>query len=129
MDRVAAEKDLHPHLRMTGRVGISLGDVTGIGPEVALKAVAAESKNDDLRYLFIGDAELLARLNEKLSLNLPLKSYAGDQGSNRFVVANSFREKMPADLPPGAPLAANASMAWLRDAGERCLRGELDAMV
>ena len=27
---------------MTGWIGISLGDVTGIGPEVALKAIAAE---------------------------------------------------------------------------------------
>ena len=27
---------------MMGRVGISLGDITGIGPEVTLKALAAE---------------------------------------------------------------------------------------
>jgi len=114
---------------MTGRVGISLGDVTGIGPEVALKAVAAESKNDDVQYLFIGEAALLADLNQKFSLNLPLKPYAGDKDGGRFFTTNSLPEKLPADLPSGAPAAANASMAWLRDAGERCLRGELDAMV
>ena len=28
---------------MTGWLGISLGDVTGVGPEVALKALAAEA--------------------------------------------------------------------------------------
>ena len=28
---------------MTGWIGISLGDVTGIGPEVTLKAIAAEA--------------------------------------------------------------------------------------
>ena len=42
---------------MTGWIGITLGDVTGIGPEVALKAVAAEADNDDTRYLLIGDAD------------------------------------------------------------------------
>jgi len=114
---------------MTGRVGISLGDVTGIGPEVALKAVAAESKTDDTRYLFIGDADVLARLNQKLGLALPLKPHAGDKDNGRFLVANPFPEKPPADLPAGAPLAANASIAWLRDGAERCLRGELDALV
>ncbi len=42
---------------MTGWIGITLGDVTGIGPEVALKAIAAEAHNDDTRYLLIGDAD------------------------------------------------------------------------
>ena len=28
---------------MTGWIGISLGDVTGVGPEVTLKALAAEA--------------------------------------------------------------------------------------
>ncbi len=31
---------------MTGWIGISLGDATGVGPEVALKAVAAEARRD-----------------------------------------------------------------------------------
>ena len=32
---------------MKNWIGISLGDVTGVGPEVALKAVAAEAAADD----------------------------------------------------------------------------------
>ena len=32
-------------------------------------------------------------------------------------------------MPAGSPPAANASVAWLRDGGQRCLRGELDALV
>ena len=40
---------------MTGWIAISLGDITGIGPEVALKALAQESSKDDFRYLLIGD--------------------------------------------------------------------------
>ena len=36
---------------MTGWIGITLGDVTGIGPEVVLKALAAEARSDGTRYL------------------------------------------------------------------------------
>ena len=50
---------------MTGWIGISLGDVTGVGPEVALKAAAAEAGHDDAKYLFIGDENVLRRLESK----------------------------------------------------------------
>ena len=50
---------------MTGWIGIALGDVTGIGPEVALKALAAEAPTDDTRYLLIGDSGHVGWLNER----------------------------------------------------------------
>ena len=55
------------------RIGIAIGDVTGVGPEVALKAVAAEAKKDNAQYVFIGDETLLQRLNQKLRVRLPFK--------------------------------------------------------
>jgi 4-hydroxythreonine-4-phosphate dehydrogenase len=110
------------------RIGIAIGDVTGIGPEVALKAVAAEAKKDSAQYLFIGDETLLQRLNQKLRLRLPLKNFSpGDDG--RFLVANPFGKKLSSKLPAGSPVAARAAIAALRDGAERCLHRELDAMV
>src|SRR5271154_2508847 len=100
---------------MNGWIGISLGDVTGIGPEVALKAVAAESKSDDAKYLFIGDEKILQALNEKLSLNLPLKFFSGYDDTGNFFVANPINENLMENLPAGSPLAANAAIANLRD--------------
>ena len=114
---------------MTGWIGISLGDVTGIGPEVALKAVAAEAPNDDRRYLLIGDADSVNRLNRKPGLNLPLKKFVRYGGSGRFFVTNPLAGPLPENLPAGSPAAANAAVAWLRDGAERCLRRELDALV
>ena len=136
---------------MTGWIGISLGDVTGVGPEVALKAVAAEARKDRTKYLFIGDENLLARLNRKLSLNLPLRHFPDDIGARlgrrpaaalrlalrtqsrssdgKFFVTNPFAEKMPVKISAGSPVAARAALAWLRDGAHRCLRGELDALV
>jgi len=112
------------------RIGITLGDVTGVGPEVALKAVAAEAKSDDTQYVFIGDETLLRRLNRKLPspLNLATLAHPNDS-AGRFFVTNPLRNKLPPALAPGSTAAAEAAMAALRDGAERCLRGELAALV
>ena len=114
---------------MTGWIGISLGDVTGVGPEVALKALAAEAGRDDTRYLIIGDAGELDRVNRRTGLNLPLQVLGTPDSPGRFFITNPLAEALPAALPAGAAAAANASVAWLAEGGRRCLRGELDALV
>jgi 4-hydroxythreonine-4-phosphate dehydrogenase len=114
---------------MKNWLGISIGDVTGIGPEVALKAVAAEADKDDCKYLFIGDEKLLSRLNEELSLNLPLKTFFNYRDGEKFFIANPVAEKLPAKMRMGSPIGARAAMAYLRDGAERCLHGELAALI
>ncbi len=113
---------------MTGCIGICVGDVTGIGPEVALKALAAEAQLDDARYLLLGDATYLDRLNLQLGLKLPLEP-DGAKAAGRFLVSNPFPEPLPPDLAPGSPAAAGAALAWLTEGAQRCLRHELDALV
>ena len=114
---------------MTGWIGISLGDVTGVGPEVTLKALAAEAGRDDTRYLLIGDAGELDRVNRRTGLHLPLEPFANPAAPGRFFITNPLAEALPASLPPGAAAAANASVAWLAEGGRRCLSGELPALV
>ena len=114
---------------MKNWIGISLGDATGVGPEVALKAVAAEAAADETKYLFIGDENLLTRLNQKLLLNLPLKKFSDYGDAGKIFTINPLAIPLPENLPTGAPLAAHAAIAALHDGGQRCLRGELDALV
>jgi 4-hydroxythreonine-4-phosphate dehydrogenase len=114
---------------MTGWIGISLGDVTGIGPEVALKAVAAGRQGDDTKYLFIGDESHVRQLNQKCGLDLPLKKFSSYSDSGRFFVVNPLSGPMPEHLPAGSPAAAQAAVTWLREGAKRCLRRELDALV
>src|SRR3989449_2114490 len=114
---------------MTGWIGITLGDVTGIGPEVALKALAAEANADDTRYLLIGDAGYARRLLQQLGLNLPLQTFGGWHEAGRFFISNPLTEPLPEDLVEGSPTAARAAVAWLREGAERCLRHELDGLV
>ncbi len=114
---------------MKNWIGISLGDATGIGAEVALKAIAAEAKVDEIKYLLIGDEPFLRRLNDSPGLNLPLNTFSSYDESGRFFITNPLSGTLPEKLPAGSPLAANAAVAALHDGGHRCLRGELDALV
>ena len=114
---------------MKNWIGITLGDVTGVGPEVALKAVAAEAPRDKLKYLFIGDENSVRRANRELGLNLPVKNFPGDNPAGKFFVTNPLDKALPEHLPAGSPLAARAAIAALRDGAKRCLAGEMDALV
>jgi len=114
---------------MTSWIGITLGDVTGISPEVALKAVAAELPADDTRYLLIGDADYARRINEQFALKLTLQPYGAEIGPGRVLLTNPIAKPLPQDLVDGSPSAASAAVAWLEDGAKRCLRQELAALV
>jgi 4-hydroxythreonine-4-phosphate dehydrogenase len=111
------------------RIGISLGDIKGIGPEVTLKALAQLPPSDETRFLLIGDTSHTRALNQQLGLDLPLQACdpAGMEG--RFLLFDPPREASSPGLTPGSSDAARASVAWVRAGAERCLRGELDALV
>ncbi len=115
---------------MTGWIAISLGDITGVGPEVTLKALAAEGQSDDsCRYLLIGDVDYTRKLNENLGLKLPLEIYSRDKVGSRFCIHNPLPDPLPEKLEAGSPAVARAAVAWLTDGAQRCLRLETDALV
>ena len=114
---------------MKNWIGISLGDATGVGPEVALKAIAVEAAADDTKYLLIGDENYAHNLARRLRLNLPLKKFSDYSDTGKVFTVNPLAIPLPENLPAGAPLAAHAAIAALHDGGQRCLRGELDAIV
>lgn len=113
---------------MNSWIGISLGDVTGIGPEVTLKALAAEPA-DDTRYLLLGDRGCLHRINDTLGLRLPLTDFKGYDLPGRFQICDAGVTALSPDLRQASPTAADAAMVWLREGAMRCLRLELDALV
>jgi 4-hydroxythreonine-4-phosphate dehydrogenase len=114
---------------MTGWIGITLGDVTGIGPEVALKAIAAELPRDNTRYLIIGDAGHVQHCNDQTGLKLPIERFADGSNLARLCLTNPNRDPLPEELVDGSPIAARAAVAWLADGAHRSLRHELDALV
>lgn len=99
---------------MPGVIAIAIGDVTGIGPEVTLKALVAELTRDDFRYVLIGNGDLLH------SLGLP---------KNPRVEIHDPGISLPRSLSFGDPLAAKAAMACLKAGAELCLQGKAKALV
>jgi 4-hydroxythreonine-4-phosphate dehydrogenase len=87
---------------MSIRIGITCGDVNGIGPEIALKAVSSKHWKNDVEFILIGpcaDAEWKIPFDDKLT--------------------------------PGKVTAAasKTAVAAIERAVRGCLDGELDAMV
>jgi 4-hydroxythreonine-4-phosphate dehydrogenase len=114
---------------MTRRIGIALGDVTGIGPEVTLKALAVEAQQSDTGFLIVGDKPRLFSLNHSLGVNLPLKESTRLDEPARFLVHDPLTQPLPAALDQGSAPAAQAALAYLTDGARRCLNGEISALV
>jgi 4-phospho-D-threonate 3-dehydrogenase / 4-phospho-D-erythronate 3-dehydrogenase len=114
---------------MSLTIGIAMGDVTGIGPEVTVKALAQAPAVDDCRYVLVGDRAALLSSGRRLGLNLDLQAYGGGARGGRFFIHETSAEPLATDLPVGDARAARAAVAWLRAGAELCLSGELDALV
>jgi 4-hydroxythreonine-4-phosphate dehydrogenase len=110
-------------------MAISVGDVTGIGPEVTLKALAQQASADEARYVLIGDRRCLEDLNARLGTGLPLKPYPGRSPAERFVILETTPTQLAQDLKPGAAEAARAAVDWVRTGATLCLRGEAGGLV
>ncbi len=109
-------------------IAISLGDVTGIGPEVTLKALAQEPPEAGMQYVIIGDAGHVRRLNEQLGLRIPFEDYTRG-GSARYSILHSLPGSLPLQMNAGAAEAADAAFHWLHDGARGCLSGEFDGLV
>lgn len=91
---------------MSTRIGITCGDINGIGPEIALKAVASKHWKDNVEFALIGPEKLFPSSN----------------------VWNVATERPP---EPGT-ITAEASMtavAAIERGVQGCLAGEIDALV
>jgi 4-hydroxythreonine-4-phosphate dehydrogenase len=110
-------------------MGVALGDVTGIGPEVTLKALALEAQQSETRFLIIGDKPRLLSLNRSLGLDLPLKALSHLDDPDRFLISDPLAQPLPAALDPGSAPAAKAALSFLTDGARRCMSGEISALV
>ena len=118
---------------MTAPIAIAIGDPTGIGPEIALKALAAEWDRDDARYLLLGDPGLLRQTAAALNLELPLPA-PNPSSHDRIQLRDSpqaepGRYSYPSAFSPGHKEAALASLAWLEEGARECLAGRASALV
>jgi 4-hydroxythreonine-4-phosphate dehydrogenase len=107
----------------TVRIGITLGDVNGIGPEVSLKAVLGRRWPAGVQFLLIGDERIAAEQARRLRLRTPATG-------SRVTVWNPTPSRR-LSWRPGRPRpdAARSAAEWICAAVTHCRAGVLDAMV
>src|SRR5512143_565140 len=109
---------------MIPRIAVSLGDPSGVGPEVTAKALAA--LRGELEPLVFGDPRVFAR--ELRAAGLPVIAPGAPLPPGGALVAVT---RLPASaVRPGRPAASAgaAQLAYLEAAFEAVRRGEADAL-
>ena len=111
-------------------MGITMGDSSGVGPEILLKSAAGQ--RIPVPYVVYGDLSALAELNQRLGFALELGSIskASEWREGRINVID-FRILDVGELTPGTINAKSgaAARAYVVRAAEDALRGEIAAMV
>lgn len=112
-------------------LAITLGDINGIGPEVALKT-AARRWPAGTTLLLIGDTQVLRKQAELMCLPMPL-CWSPDDGpmpARRVLAWNPMPERKLKWTPGRIQAAASAAAVdWIGTAVEGCMNGMFDAMI
>lgn len=112
-------------------IGITMGDSSGVGPEILLRAW----KNGELRgsdVVVFGDLDALEFCNRQLNYGVPLQAVERPQGAASGTLAvRDFGMLRTADIRPGEMTAESgaAARAYVIGAAQAALAGEIEAMV
>lgn len=113
-------------------LAIACGDPAGIGPEVAVRAVAEElPDHPDFHFVLVGDYPQLEALSQRLAEPLPLPRYGLAPPPNTLL---SVFSPFAAPLPPearaaGSTAAARAGLDCLDLAARGCLEGAFAGLI
>ena len=115
------------------RVGITIGDPAGIGPEVVLKAVVEPEVCASCSPIIIGPAAEIIRQAKALSLNADLPAYSGDNSGQSVLNEPLLLDTgNVSESPRWGALSASSgrvAIAAIERCVELCLAGTLDAMA
>src|SRR6266852_5464200 len=119
--------------RARPRIGITMGDPAGIGPEVVLKAVAEEEVRDVCQPIIIGDAQLLAHNARTLDLQCGYEIVRYDERlPDRLSDSVVFHlDNIQGHVEPGIESgdAGKAAAGYIEAAVELCAAGSIDAIA
>jgi 4-hydroxythreonine-4-phosphate dehydrogenase len=115
------------------RIGITMGDPAGIGPEVVLKAVAEEEVQRVCVPVIIGDAQLLAHTARTLDLQCGYDIVRYDERlPDRFNGPVIYHlDNVGGHIEPGieSGVAGKAAAAYIESAVGLCAAGSIDAIA
>ena len=118
--------------RVLPRIGITMGDPAGIGPEVVLKAVAEEEIRRACIPVIIGDAQLLAHTARTLDLQSGYDIVRADEPFPEHSEPVIYHlDNIAGFIEPGIESAAagKAAGGYIEAAVELCAAGSIDAVA
>lgn len=101
------------------RIGITIGDINGIGPEVALKAAGSYRWPSDVRFVLIGSEQIVRK--QAAAMRIPV--------SRKIEFWNVGQASLPVHFGKVRVDASRLAEQAIRKAVAGCLSGEIDAMV
>jgi 4-hydroxythreonine-4-phosphate dehydrogenase len=111
------------------RVGITIGDAAGIGPEISIKAVANPQVREQIRCILIGDLAALNRTSSSLSLGSKVAFVPmGDQAIDCVEVFDLGNLPEQFQIGVDAAVTGRASAQNIESSVELWKSGEIDAI-
>jgi 4-hydroxy-L-threonine phosphate dehydrogenase PdxA len=103
------------------KIGLSIGDHNGIGPEIAIKATQVLKTNPQVDIVLIGDKDVIHFYAKQLDISV----------TNLPEIIHVPTLESPADLVPGkvCPKAGWATIEYLKKAVELSQAGQIDAIL
>jgi len=117
------------------RLAITMGDPSGVGPELCLRALADPEFQESCRLFLLGDAALLRRVAEatRLSADFEIRTVAQWRSSTdaEAPVIVDFETPSAGTWDPGRVQGpcGRASFEYISEAIDGCLKGRIDGLV
>ena len=116
------------------RIAITLGDPTGIGPEVVAKALARPGIDEDASVFVVGSPDVLDRAFDLIGSELRSRTVGGPDAPRepgRVSVISPHDDDGLAALPYGvtSPRAGAAAVEWASEAARLAMEGSVDAIA
>ena len=115
-------------------LALTLGDPSGIGPEVVVKALADPEVNDSARMFVVGTEKSVRQAVAETGIEISVECIAEPEetpDSSEVVSVLSVGDYEDVEFPQGKHSAdsGRASHLWVETSAKMCLAGEIDAMV
>ncbi len=117
------------------KLAITMGDVSGIGPEIIARSLAIPSYRDSFHPVVVGDAEVLRRACELLHTPLKIREIDAIEEitfeDDETIWVWNPSQVSTEDVPPGRidGRAGHAAYDWLVAATQAALHGIVDGIV
>jgi 4-hydroxythreonine-4-phosphate dehydrogenase len=126
------EKEKEPYSGYPIRVGITMGDINGIGPEIIMKALSDTRLLLDCTPLIYGSAKVLSHYKKVLNeneFNYQICKLAEEAQNRKVNVINVWQEEVEIQMGLATETGGNCAFKALERATQDLAAGKIDVLV